>query len=78
MCHIVLCVSFLGLLQSIKISSNKILRGEEASSFFGSDVQYSYTNFNSIDHRIKLHIILNILEQENEEVVFLLKVLSLV
>ncbi|XP_025267843.1 serine/threonine-protein kinase 11-interacting protein isoform X2 [Camponotus floridanus] len=66
--------SMLGsLLQSIKIGGNKILRGEEASSFFGSDVQYSYTNFNSIDHRIKLHIILNILEHENEEVVFLLK-----
>ncbi|XP_072763614.1 serine/threonine-protein kinase 11-interacting protein isoform X2 [Anoplolepis gracilipes] len=62
-----------GLLQSIKIGSNKILRGEEASSFFGSDVQYSYTDFSSIDHRIKLHIILNIFEHENEEVVFLLK-----
>ncbi|XP_029166715.1 serine/threonine-protein kinase 11-interacting protein isoform X2 [Nylanderia fulva] len=62
-----------GLLQSIKIGSNKILRGEEASSFFGSNVQYSYTDFSSIDHRIKLHIILNIFEHENEELVFLLK-----
>ncbi|CAL1678329.1 unnamed protein product [Lasius platythorax] len=62
-----------GLLQSIKIGSNKILRGEEASNFFGSNVQYSYTDFSSIDHRIKLHIILNIFEHENEELVFLLK-----
>ncbi|XP_011630532.1 serine/threonine-protein kinase 11-interacting protein isoform X4 [Pogonomyrmex barbatus] len=62
-----------GLLQSIKISSNRDLKNEEASNFFGSNVQYSYTNFSSIDHRIKLHIILNIFEHENEELVLLLK-----
>ncbi|XP_011705409.1 PREDICTED: serine/threonine-protein kinase 11-interacting protein isoform X2 [Wasmannia auropunctata] len=61
-----------GLLQSIKIG-NKTLKGEEASNFFGSNVQYSYTDFSSIDHRIKLHIILNVFEHENEELVFLLK-----
>ncbi|XP_018055081.1 PREDICTED: serine/threonine-protein kinase 11-interacting protein isoform X1 [Atta colombica] len=61
-----------GLLQSIKIGS-KTLKGEEASNFFGSNVQYSYTDFSSIDHRIKLHIILNVFEHENEELVFLLK-----
>ncbi|XP_011152969.1 serine/threonine-protein kinase 11-interacting protein isoform X2 [Harpegnathos saltator] len=62
-----------GLLQSIKIGSNKMLKGEEASSFFGSSVQYSYTDFSSIDHRIKLHIILNVFEHENEELVLLLR-----
>ncbi|EGI70964.1 PREDICTED: serine/threonine-protein kinase 11-interacting protein isoform X1 [Acromyrmex echinatior] len=61
-----------GLLQSIKIGS-KTLKGEEASNFFSSNVQYSYTDFSSIDHRIKLHIILNVFEHENEELVFLLK-----
>ncbi|XP_028044894.1 serine/threonine-protein kinase 11-interacting protein isoform X2 [Monomorium pharaonis] len=61
-----------GLLQSIKVGS-KTLKGEEASNFFGSNVQYSYTDFSSVDHRIKLHIILNIFEHENEELVFLLK-----
>ncbi|XP_014477087.1 PREDICTED: serine/threonine-protein kinase 11-interacting protein isoform X2 [Dinoponera quadriceps] len=62
-----------GLLQSIKIGSNKMLKGEEASSFFGSSVQYSYIDFSSIDHRIKLHIILNVFEHENEELVLLLR-----
>jgi len=71
-----LCVLLSGLLQSIKIGS-KTLKGEEASNFFGSNVQYSYTDFSSIDHRIKLHIILNVFEHENEELVFLLKVSSL-
>ncbi|XP_039312896.1 serine/threonine-protein kinase 11-interacting protein isoform X2 [Solenopsis invicta] len=65
--------SMLGdLLQSIKIGS-KTLKGEEASNFFGSNVQYSYSDFSSIDHRIKLHIILNVFEHENEELVLLLK-----
>lgn len=67
-------VIFIGLLQSIKIGSNKMMKGEEASNFFGSSVQYSYTDFSSIDHRIKLHIILNVFEHENEELVLLLRV----
>ncbi|XP_011346025.1 serine/threonine-protein kinase 11-interacting protein isoform X2 [Ooceraea biroi] len=64
-----------GLLQSIKIGSNKTLKGEEASNFVpsGSYVQYSYTDFSSVDHRIKLHIILNVFEHENEELVLLLR-----
>ncbi|XP_077279584.1 serine/threonine-protein kinase 11-interacting protein isoform X2 [Temnothorax americanus] len=61
-----------GLLQSIKVGS-KTLKGEEASNFFGSTVQYSYTDFSSVDHRIKLHIILHVFEHENEELVLLLK-----
>ncbi|XP_018393306.1 PREDICTED: serine/threonine-protein kinase 11-interacting protein isoform X1 [Cyphomyrmex costatus] len=61
-----------GLLQSIKYG-NKTLKSEEASNFFGSNVQYSYTDFSSVDHRIKLHIILHVFEHENEELVFLLK-----
>lgn len=69
-------MSFSGLLQSIKISG-KTLKSEEASNFFGSNVQYSYTDFSSIDHRLKLHIILNVFEHENEELVFLLKVSGL-
>ncbi|XP_053986719.1 serine/threonine-protein kinase 11-interacting protein isoform X1 [Hylaeus volcanicus] len=63
-----------GLLQSIKIGSNKpLLKEEEASPFLGSNIQYSYTDFSSIDHRIKLHIILNIFEHENEELILLLR-----
>ncbi|XP_076762138.1 uncharacterized protein LOC143430051 isoform X1 [Xylocopa sonorina] len=64
-----------GLLQSIKIGSNKPLmsKPEEASHFMGSNIQYSYTDFSSIDHRIKLHIILNIFEHENEELILLLR-----
>ncbi|XP_076173870.1 uncharacterized protein LOC143149906 isoform X2 [Ptiloglossa arizonensis] len=64
-----------GLLQSIKIVGNKplISEAEEASNFLSSNIQYSYTDFSNVDHRIKLHIILNILEHKNEELVFLLK-----
>lgn len=69
-------VSILGLLQSIKIGSNKPLelKTEQASHLMGSNIQYSYTDFSSIDHRIKLHIILNIFEHENEELILLLRV----
>lgn len=71
-----MCI-ILGLLQSIKIGSNKplMLKAEETSHFIGSDIQYSYTDFSSVDHRIKLHIILNIFEHENEELVLLLRVM---
>jgi hypothetical protein len=70
----------LGLLQSIKIGSNKNLKTEDSSNFLppGSNVQYSYTDFNSVDHRIKLHIILNVFEHENEELVLLVRVFSLI
>ncbi|XP_033175784.1 serine/threonine-protein kinase 11-interacting protein isoform X2 [Bombus impatiens] len=64
-----------GLLQSIKIGSNKPLelKTEETSHLMGSNIQYSYEDFSSIDHRIKLHIILNIFEHENEELILLLR-----
>ena len=64
-----------GLLQSIKLGSNKplVLKEEEEPSLLGSNIQYSYTDFSSIDHRIKLHIILNVFERENEELVLLLR-----
>lgn len=70
-------IKLLGLLQSIKIGSNKslVLKEEEASNFLGSNIQYSYTDFGSIDHRIKLHIILNIFEHEKEELILLLRVM---
>lgn len=71
-------VLFSGLLQSIKINSNKTLKGQEASNFFSSNVQYSYTDFSAIDHRIKLHIVLNVFDHENEELVFLLRVFNLI
>ncbi|XP_076644442.1 uncharacterized protein LOC143354324 isoform X2 [Halictus rubicundus] len=64
-----------GLLQSIKIDSNKslMIKAEETSHFLGNNIQYSYTDFSSVDHRIKLHIILNIFEHENEELILLLR-----
>ncbi|XP_078051499.1 uncharacterized protein LOC144477636 [Augochlora pura] len=64
-----------GLLQSVKIDSNKSLmtKSEESSHFLGNNIQYSYTDFSSIDHRIKLHIILNIFKHENEELILLLR-----
>lgn len=66
----------LELLQTMKIGSTKTTptKSEESSEFMGSDVHYSYTDFNSVDHRIKLHIILNVFEQEKEELVLLLRV----
>lgn len=63
------------LLQSIKIGSNKslLIKTEEESSSLNSNVQYSYTDFTSVDHRVKLHIILNVFEYESEELAFLLR-----
>ncbi|KAK2581126.1 hypothetical protein KPH14_007940 [Odynerus spinipes] len=64
-----------GLLQSIKIGSNKslLIKTEEESSSLSSNVQYSYTDFSSVDHRVKLHIILNVFEHESEELALLLR-----
>lgn len=45
-----------------------------ASKSEENPVQYSYTDFSNVDHRIKLHIILNIFEHENEELALLLRV----
>ncbi|XP_046828648.1 uncharacterized protein LOC124428534 isoform X1 [Vespa crabro] len=63
------------LLQSIKIGSNKslLIKTEEESSSLNSNVQYSYTDFTSVDHRVKLHIILNVFEYESEELALLLR-----
>ncbi|XP_058800960.1 serine/threonine-protein kinase 11-interacting protein isoform X2 [Phymastichus coffea] len=68
--------SMLGeLLQSMKIGASKdtIAKSEESSEFIGTSIQYSYTNFSDVDHRIKLHIILNVFEHENEDLAFLLR-----
>lgn len=47
---------------------------ETDAAFVGSVIQYCYTDFSSIDHRVKLHIGLNIIEHEKEELVLLLRV----
>ncbi|XP_001600307.1 serine/threonine-protein kinase 11-interacting protein isoform X1 [Nasonia vitripennis] len=68
--------SMLGeLLQSMKIGPSKdsMSKSEESSEFVGTSIQYSYTNFSDVDHRIKLHIILNVFEHENEDLAFLLR-----
>ncbi|XP_015116002.1 serine/threonine-protein kinase 11-interacting protein isoform X2 [Diachasma alloeum] len=65
-----------GLLQSMKIGTNRgsPLKSDDGPDFSStSDIQYSYTDFKSLDHRIKLHLILNVFEQENEELVLLLR-----
>ncbi|KAI4491331.1 hypothetical protein M0802_010264 [Mischocyttarus mexicanus] len=63
------------LLQSIKMGSNKslLIKTEEDISSLNSNVQYSYTDFSSVDHRVKLHIILNVFEHESEELALLLR-----
>lgn len=64
-----------GLLQSIKIGSNKqlMLKTEKTPRSTAGNIQYSYTDFSSIDHRIKLHIVLNVFEHEKEELILLLR-----
>ncbi|XP_017891214.1 serine/threonine-protein kinase 11-interacting protein isoform X2 [Ceratina calcarata] len=64
-----------GLLQSIKIGSNKqlMLKTEKAPRFTTNNIQYCYTDFSSIDHRLKLHIVLNVFEHEKEELILLLR-----
>ncbi|XP_014213511.1 serine/threonine-protein kinase 11-interacting protein [Copidosoma floridanum] len=63
------------LLQSMKIGTVKdaTSKSEESSEFISSSIQYSYTDFSNVDHRIKLHIILNVFEHENEDLVLLLR-----
>lgn len=60
----------------MKIGTNKgsSPKSEEGNEFLGSDMRYSYTIFSSVDHRIKLHLILNVFEQESEDLVMLLRV----
>ncbi|XP_024935876.1 serine/threonine-protein kinase 11-interacting protein isoform X2 [Cephus cinctus] len=68
-----------GLLQSMKIGTNKCSppKEEEEPEFLRNGVQYSYTDFSSVDHRVKLHIILNVFEHEYEDIVLVLRVSSL-
>lgn len=67
---------YLGLLESMKIGTTKgsPIKLDNSSELFISDIEYSYTDFCSVDHRIKLHLILNVFEQENEELVLFLRV----
>lgn len=60
----------------MKIGTNKgsPIKIDTSPEFLSSDIQYSYTDFCSVDHRIKLHLILNVFEQENEELILLLRV----
>lgn len=37
------------------------------------NVEFSYNDFTQIDHRIKLHLYLNIFDEETEEVVWLIR-----
>ncbi|KAK0157378.1 hypothetical protein PV328_011126 [Microctonus aethiopoides] len=64
-----------GLLQTMKIGNHKEspIQLEKESDVLHNDIQYSYTNFTSVDHRIKLHLILNVFELENEELVLFLR-----
>lgn len=60
----------------MKIATPKdsMAKSEEGSEFVGSDIRYSYKDFRSVDHRIKLHIILNVFEHENEDLALFLRV----
>ncbi|XP_046416522.1 serine/threonine-protein kinase 11-interacting protein isoform X2 [Neodiprion fabricii] len=64
-----------GLLSSMKIGPSKLSSpiSETDPAFVGSSIQYSYTNYSSIDHRVKLHIILHVFEHPQEDLVLLLK-----
>ncbi|XP_046739064.1 serine/threonine-protein kinase 11-interacting protein isoform X2 [Diprion similis] len=64
-----------GLLSSMKIGPSKLSSpmSETDSAFVGSSIQYSYTDYSSIDHRVKLHIILHVFEHPKEDLVLLLK-----
>ncbi|XP_044002674.1 serine/threonine-protein kinase 11-interacting protein isoform X2 [Aphidius gifuensis] len=64
-----------GLLESMKIGTTKgsPIKLDNSTELFISDIEYSYTDFCSVDHRIKLHLILNVFEQENEELVLFLR-----
>jgi hypothetical protein len=71
----------IGLLQSVgsKLSSRpseKILESyDNRQTVIGSDrVKYSYTDFSVVDHRVKLHLYLHVFQQEQEDLLFLLRV----
>ncbi|XP_074114306.1 serine/threonine-protein kinase 11-interacting protein isoform X2 [Cotesia typhae] len=62
-----------GLLSSIKIGAKNSTLKLDGPEYLSTDIQYSFTNFTSVDHRIKLHLILNVFELENEELVLFLR-----
>jgi hypothetical protein len=71
----------IGLLQSVgsKLSSKspeKVFEySESGEAVTGNDrVKYSYTDFSVVDHRLKLHLYLHVFQQEQEELLFLLRV----
>jgi hypothetical protein len=57
-------------------SSEKILESSDSrETVIGSDrVKYSYTDFSVVDHRVKLHLYLHVFQQEQEDLLFLLRV----
>lgn len=75
--YIICFLLFQGLLQSMKLSSgsyNYQPKIEDSLDFVESDMEYSYADFSNVDHRLKLHILLNVFERETEELVLLLRV----
>jgi hypothetical protein len=70
-----------GLLQNVgsKLPSKSPEKVTESSSnreiAIGNDrVKYSYTDFSVVDHRVKLHLYLHVFQQEQEELLLLLRV----
>lgn len=69
-----------GLLQSVgsklpSKSSDKVIESSDSKgTVIGNDkVKYSYTDFSVVDHRVKLHLYLHVFQQEQEELLFLLR-----
>ncbi|PNF20932.1 hypothetical protein B7P43_G10561 [Cryptotermes secundus] len=69
-----------GLLQSVgsklpsKSSENVIESSDSRGAVIGNDgVKYSYSDFSIVDHRVKLHLYLHVFQQEQEELLFLLR-----
>ena len=72
---------FTGLLQNVgsKLapkSSDKVQESQNSkeSDIKSNKVNYSYTDFSLVDHRVKLYLYLHIFQQEGEELVFLIRV----
>lgn len=64
--------NFLGLWNATS-SLTSTAKPSPPSQYKVGDVEFSYTNFTQIDHRVKLHLFLNIFEDENEELVWLIR-----
>lgn len=76
---IVMClfvISFLDLLQTMssKISESESLEKKLKKTSAGPDsaIHYNYVDFSAVDHRLKLHLHLSILDADEREVVQLL------